>query len=186
MLNWRTDRPIDNGYFIGPSVAKGTNVKITLSFPEFISRHQKSVHSINFFVRYSHSFWVLRPEWAQPFMTTPTPILFIQLLISINCINMQKSRLFLSCSTDLVDLKILRSDWSRAFWPISEEPEFYQIWDLSKHTAINISFDYIHSKNARFDLFSPFWWQKYYFQKVQLSCITPYVSFTPCWIPEKN
>ena len=33
------------------------------------------------------------------------------------------------CSRDMDDLKILQSDWPRAFWPISQEPDFYQAWD---------------------------------------------------------
>ena len=39
-----------------------------------------------------------------------------------------------------VDLKILQSDWLKAFWPISWEPDFSQIWDLCKTTANNINF----------------------------------------------
>ena len=38
-------------------------------------------------------------------------------------------------SRDIVDLKILQSDWSIAFWPISQEPDFSQVWDLCKNTA---------------------------------------------------
>ena len=33
------------------------------------------------------------------------------------------------CSSDVVDLKILQSDWPRAFWYISQELDFSQIWD---------------------------------------------------------
>ena len=39
------------------------------------------------------------------------------------------------CSRDIVNLKILQSDWLRAFWPISQEPDFSQVWDLCKNTA---------------------------------------------------
>ena len=41
-----------------------------------------------------------------------------------------------------VDLKILQSNWLRAFWPISWEMAFSQIWDLCRNTANNISFHY--------------------------------------------
>ena len=42
-----------------------------------------------------------------------------------------KNQAFLSfCSKDKVNLKILQSDWPRAFWPISQEPGF------SKHGII--------------------------------------------------
>ena len=55
---------------------------------------------------------------------------------------MQKNQAFSSfCSRDIVNLKILQSDWSRAFWPISLEPDFSQAWDLCKNTA-NIKFLY--------------------------------------------
>ena len=38
---------------------------------------------------------------------------------------MQKNQAFLSfCSRDIINFKILQSDWSRAFWPIFYEPDF--------------------------------------------------------------
>ena len=46
------------------------------------------------------------------------------------------------CSRDIVSLKILQSDWLRAFWPISQEPDFSQVWDLCKNTANIIKFLY--------------------------------------------
>ena len=36
----------------------------------------------------------------------------------------------------------MQSDWLRTFWPISQEPEFSQIWDLCRNTANNINFHY--------------------------------------------
>ena len=66
----------------------------------------------------------------------PTPIFFNQLLISMNLHQYAKDQAFSSlCSRDIISLKILQSDWSRAFWPISQEPEFSQVWDLCKNTA---------------------------------------------------
>ena len=46
------------------------------------------------------------------------------------------------CSRDIVNLKIMQSDWSTAFWPISQEQEFSQVWDLCKNTANIIKFLY--------------------------------------------
>ena len=46
------------------------------------------------------------------------------------------------CSRDIADLKILQSDWPRAFWPISTEPDFFQVWDLCKNSTSNITFLY--------------------------------------------
>ena len=43
---------------------------------------------------------------------------------------------------DIVDLKILESDWPRAFWPISQKPDFSQVRDLYKTKAINMKFFY--------------------------------------------
>ena len=31
------------------------------------------------------------------------------------------------CSGDIVDLEILHSDWLTPFWPICQEPDFFQI-----------------------------------------------------------
>ena len=46
------------------------------------------------------------------------------------------------CSRDIVNLKILQSDSSRAFRPISQEPDFSLVWNLSKNTAIIKKFPY--------------------------------------------
>ena len=71
----------------------------------------------------------------------------------------------------LKGLKILQSDWAWAF---------FQIWDLSKHTAININFHYrlncekinliflYIQKALGLAYFAPFWGQKYYFQQIWL------------------
>ena len=42
-----------NRDFVGPSIVWGPKIKVTLNFPEFVSKHQNPVYSINFFVRYS-------------------------------------------------------------------------------------------------------------------------------------
>ena len=47
-----------------------------------------------------------------------------------------------SLSLGMVDLKILQSHWSRAFWPISQEQDFSQTWDMCKNIADNINFHY--------------------------------------------
>ena len=36
----------------------------------------------------------------------------------------------------------MQSDWLRTFWPISQEPEFSQIWDLCRNTGNIINFHY--------------------------------------------
>ena len=55
---------------------------------------------------------------------------------------MQKNQVFSFYFRDMVDLKIQQPDWPRAFWPISLEPDFSQVWDFCKKTANNINFLY--------------------------------------------
>ena len=38
------------------------------------------------------------------------------------------------------DIKLLQSDWSRAFCLISQEPDIFQIWDLCRNTTNSINF----------------------------------------------
>ena len=53
---------------------------------------------------------------------------FHQLSISINLYQHAKNQVFpLFSSEDTVDKKILQSDWLRAFWHISQEPDFSQV-----------------------------------------------------------
>ena len=57
-------------------------------------------------------------------------IFFNQLLISINLYQHANNQAFSSlCSGVIVNLKILQSDWLRAFWPVSQELDFSQVWD---------------------------------------------------------
>ena len=44
-----------------------------------------------------------------------------------------------NCSRDIVDLKILQPDWPRAFWPVSQETNFFKIWALCSNKANKIS-----------------------------------------------
>ena len=65
---------------------------------------------------------------------------------------MQKNQTSSSfCSGDIVNLKILQSEWSRAFWPISLEPEFSQVWDLCKNTTNITEFLYRSNSEKRND-----------------------------------
>ena len=62
---------------------------------------------------------------ATPIFGHAHPNIFQQLLISINLYQHSKNKDFLFfCSGDIVNLKILQSDWARAFWPIAQEPDF--------------------------------------------------------------
>ena len=111
-------------------------------FPEFALPCKKSVHSINSFLRYS--------QFLSPLTRLATHIsphanqkFFGQLFVYMNLYQHAKNQaISLTCSGDMVDSKILESNWMRTLWHISKEPEFSQIWDLCRHTANNINFHY--------------------------------------------
>ena len=63
---------------------------------------------------------------------------------------MRKIRLFHHCSRDIVNLKILQSDWLRAFWHISQEPDFSQVGNFCNDTT-NIKFLYRPSSEKNND-----------------------------------
>ena len=46
-------RHTENRNFLRPSIGRYSVIKVTLNFPELISKHQKPANSFNFFVRYS-------------------------------------------------------------------------------------------------------------------------------------
>ena len=130
----------------------------------------------------------------------PTPIFFNQFLISMNFYQQGKNQPLSSFySRNIFDLKILQSDWLRAFWAIYQELEFSQIWDLSKHRVININFiiDQIEKKlitkfactsQRTLDLVCfPHFRDKILFSKnLAMSCTTPHGHLTPCWFQEKT
>ena len=122
-------------------------IEITFSFPEFAPARKKLVHSINSFMRYTVSFRVMWPSWPHPSLTMHNPQFFDQLLIYVNLYQHVKNQaISLICSGDKVDKKILQSDWLRAFWPISQEQTFSQIWDMCRNTANNVNFH--HRSNS--------------------------------------
>ena len=106
-------------------------IEITFCFPVFAPPCKKAFHFINSFLRYS--------QLATPIQTFSDP-----LLIYVNLYQHAKNQaISLIYSGDMVDQKILQFDWLRTFWPISQEQNFFQIWDLCRNTANNIDFHYI-------------------------------------------
>ena len=84
---------------------------ITPLYPKLKSPFKKWVYAIDSFMRYG--------QFKSPVtrVVTPTPIFFYQVLIS--GIKMQKRRFVSSlCSRDILDLKILQSDWQSHFGPM--------------------------------------------------------------------
>ena len=43
-------------------------------------------------------------------------------------------------SGDIVDIKMVQSDWLRAFWLISRKLDLSQTWDFQRNTASSITF----------------------------------------------
>ena len=110
--------------------------KVTLSFPEFISKHQKSVYYINFFVRYNQ-FQISVTRVGLPIYDHAHPNIFQSTFNFDEFVSTcKKIRLF-----HLFVLEILfknpQSDWPKTH--ISGTKLFQ---DFSKHTAININFYY--------------------------------------------
>ena len=76
---------------------------------------------------------------------------------------------FIHCSGKMVDLKILQSDWLRAFWPLSQEQDFPQIYHFcSNNTANNINFHYETKSVTFLTHFLKFGGKKKFFQTIWL------------------
>ena len=99
-----------------------------------------------------------------------------------------------SFSRDIVDLKILQSDLPRALWPINQEPDSSQIWDLCQKAANNINFRYGRNsekwktkfsnklkKTYFWSIFGPF----FFSSKIWLSCTT-HGPLPTYWVSEKT
>ena len=86
-------------------------------------------------------------------------------------------RLLHRFALEKVAWKILHSDWLRAFWPVSQEQDFCQIWDLCRNKAYDINFHYrtYSVKINDFGPFPQFWEQKLFFQK------KPVLQWTNSW-----
>ena len=100
------------------------NCQVPFNLHEFIPACKKSVHSVHPFVHSSDTvnFRVQRLDWPHPFLTMPNQTIFDQILIFVNLYQHVKNEAVSSISSgEKVDLKILQSDWLRAFWPISQK-----------------------------------------------------------------
>ena len=102
-------------------------------------------------------------------------------------------------SRDIVALKILQFDWSRAIWFISQKKHYPQMWDLCMNTSNDITdqilekklwqnFQLIHKTLflAHFWHFFPIFEAKILFSKIRLSHTTPHGPLTPYWVQEKS
>ena len=95
------------------------------------------------------------------------------------------------CSGHMADVKMLQYDWLTVFWPISQELDFSQIWNLCKNITNSRNFHYkINSeaiKNQIFWLILPILGAKNFFSKnLALSEATSYGFLAPCQNLEKT
>ena len=115
-------------------------IEITFSFREFAPGCKKSVHCINSYLRYSQ-FYSPVTRLATPISHHVSPHIFWSTFNLCEFVSTCKtSGYFIGLFWKYGWLKILHTDRLRTFWPISQEPEFSQIWDLCKNTANNINF----------------------------------------------
>ena len=92
-------------------------------------------------------------EHLCPFLTMPT-----------------KKHQSLLCSRDIADITMVQTDWLRAFWLPSNEPDFSQIWDLRRNTANGINLRSMTNSNKLVTKFfnnCQFWEAKQIFPKKQ-------------------
>ena len=109
----------------------------TFRFAKFVKAYKKSVLSQLFILDIQPILESPWPDWPNPLLAMPTPI-FDQNVIFLNFYQHAKNQALSSvCSTIIVDLKSLQSDWLRALRPISQEKDFSQIWDMCRNTANN-------------------------------------------------
>ena len=97
----------------------------------------------------------------------------------------------------------MQSDWLRTFWPISQEPEFSQIWDLCRNTANITNFHYrtnlVKSNDTFFQyiqktlslahfwpIFPIFLAKKFFLENPTLSRTTSYDFLASCQNLEKT
>ena len=104
---------------------------IKASFPEFISKHQKLVYSINFSERYSQ-FQISATRVDSPIYHHAHPNILNQLFISMNLYQYAKNQTISSlCSGDIVDLKTLPAHWPVTFGTFFKNqnfPRFFQAY----------------------------------------------------------
>ena len=73
-----------------------------------------------------------------------------QLLIFVNLYQHAKNEAVSSiCSGEMIDLKILQSEWLKTFWPLSQEQDLSQTENLCRNTANNINLHYHYKTNSR-------------------------------------
>ena len=133
MLNWQMDGQRDRRTDRKPWFCRtlcGTGVQLLKQFKAFLNLYQNTRNQFISLIYLwdTANFIFLQLEWIHPFMTTPIPIFFNQLLISLNLYQHAKIQAFSSFhSRDIIYLKILPSDWSETFW-YRTFPRHFQVY----------------------------------------------------------
>ena len=115
---------------------------ITLSFLEFVSANKKSVYSINSFLSYSQ-FKSPMTRMATHIFPHNHPNIFQSTFNFHESVSIcKKAGYFIILFYEYIWFAILQSDWPRTLWPISQEPDFPDLWDLCRKIKNNINFHY--------------------------------------------
>ena len=137
---------------------------------------------------------------SQTHLSMLTPKIFCQLLIVINLYQYAKNQAISSIySGVIVNLKILQSDWLGAFWPICQERDYFQTWNLFRNIASNTNFYWGTNfekklktkffnkfKKAYFRSISPIFWANFFSEKPGSSRTISYGFLAPCQNLEKT
>ena len=110
------------------------------NFTEFALSCKKSVHSIYSFLKYSQLLDPMTRLATTIFDDAHRKNFWSTFSLSEFASTCKNEAILLISSGDMVDKKILQSDWLRKFWPISQGQKFSQTGDLCRNTANNIYF----------------------------------------------
>ena len=106
----------------------------------FLPAWKKSDYSVCSFLRYSQ-FYNPQIRLATPIFDNAQPKKFQSTLNFYEFKSTWKNDLVSSiCSGEMVHLKLLETDWLRAFWPIAQDKTFSKRWDLHRNRVNNIRF----------------------------------------------
>ena len=107
-------------------------MKSTLSLPWICTSKQKNqlISSVHF--KNTVNFWVLWPDWSDPFLTMPTQKISNYLLVCVDFCRLSKIQLLQTIhSWDKVNFRFLQPDWPHQFWTRHCPHPF-----LTRHTKI--------------------------------------------------
>lgn len=147
---------------------------------------QKSVYSIDLFLKFSHSYSPMTRVVTRILNQAYSKILDQLLMFQNFHPNAKNLPISSICSKDIVDLEILQSHLPRAFWPISQGPKFSRICALCNKIANNINFNYRPNSEKNewpkyFHKFEKtFWGKTFFWENPTKKSRTTWISFEHC------